>query len=493
VSEENWHEARLIPTSGISGAEEQERRATSALLAVMSAVREFGRGLTQPLGAPAGAVETYIEVPFLLGDKRCYPDGLIRVTRGSKSWTALVEVKTGTNELEATQLENYLDIAREHNFDGLITISNEIPPAAGQHPTKIDKRKLRKVAVHHFSWSQILAEAVMQKEHRGVADPDQAWILGELIRYLEHPRSGALEFDDMGAAWVGVRDAIAAGTLRATDKGAADVAARFDALLRYVSLRLGRTLGTEVVPVVNRREQADPTLRPAALVEILVKEGKLTGAIRIPNAVAPLHIELDLRAGRLTCHVDLDAPKEGRPSTRVNWLIRQLKAAPDTLRVEAFAAHARSGSAACLLKEVRDDAAALIQDPKKEIRSFRLAASTPLGSKRGRGRGGAIDSVLSGVDGFYGDVLQHLKAWTAAPPKMREVAEQPQGTAPVLVSTALSSQDGFEAAEPPVAAAAAPSEQEPFAPAINTTEMPGESDTSEASAERVYDVESAGD
>ena len=35
--EQTWHEARLIPTSGINGAEEQERRATSALLAVMTA------------------------------------------------------------------------------------------------------------------------------------------------------------------------------------------------------------------------------------------------------------------------------------------------------------------------------------------------------------------------------------------------------------------------------------------------------------------------
>ncbi|MCU1614451.1 MAG: stress response protein, partial [Frankiales bacterium] len=191
---------------------------------MITAVREFGRSLLQPLGAPAGNVQTFIEVPFLLGDKRCYPDGLIRVTRGQKSWTALVEVKTGTNQLQAEQLENYLDIARENGFDALLTISNEIPPIAGQHPTKLDKRKLRKVALFHLPWSQILAEAVMQKEHRGVADPDQAWILGELIRYLEHPRSGALEFEDMGPSWVAVRDAVGAGTLRASDKGAADVA-----------------------------------------------------------------------------------------------------------------------------------------------------------------------------------------------------------------------------------------------------------------------------
>jgi len=111
MPEDAWHAARLIPTSGISGAEEQERRATSALLAVMSAVREFSRALTQPLGAPAGPARTFIEVPFEHGDRQVFPDGLIRVTRGQRQWTALVEVKTGSNQLQAEQLEQYLDIA----------------------------------------------------------------------------------------------------------------------------------------------------------------------------------------------------------------------------------------------------------------------------------------------------------------------------------------------------------------------------------------------
>jgi hypothetical protein len=89
----------------------------------------------------------------MLGEKRCYPDGLIRVSRGARSWTALVEVKTGKSELEVPQLENYLDVAREQGFDALITISNEIPPVAGQHPTKVDKRKLGRVDLHHWSWT----------------------------------------------------------------------------------------------------------------------------------------------------------------------------------------------------------------------------------------------------------------------------------------------------------------------------------------------------
>lgn len=448
VAEEAWHEARLIPTSGINGAQEQERRATSAVLAVMSAVREFGRALTQPLGAPAGPVASYIEIPFELGNARCYPDGLIRVARGKRSWTALVEVKTSTNALEVQQLENYLDIAREQGFDALLTISNQVPAVAGQHPVKVDKRKLKKVALHHYSWTQVLSEAVMQKEHRGVADPDQAWILGELIRYLEHPRSGALEFDDMGASWVSVREAVSTGTLRATDASASEVAGRSDALLRYASLRLGRRLGTEVTPVLPRRDLGDPAGRTAALAASLASTGTLTGAVRIPNAVAPLHVTTDLRAGQVTCHVDVDAPKQGRPATRVNWLVRQLRQAPDSVRVEAFAAYSRGDAPAGLLGALRTDPAGLIGDGKQELRTFRVALSRNLGSKRGRGRGSYIDSVLDAVDEFYAEVLQHLKAWTAAPPRMREPVEKPPVSPASLASTAQSSQDGAEPTTP---------------------------------------------
>lgn len=165
----------------------------------------------------AGAVQTFIEVPFPVTDRKVYPDGVIRVRRGQKTWTALVEVKTGAATLDPGQLETYLDVARAQGFDALLTISNEIPPVLGRHPTTVDKRRTRTVALHHYSWSQVLTEAVVQREHRGVADPDQAWILGELIRYLEHERSGALEFDDMGRHWVTVRNAVLDGTLRPSD------------------------------------------------------------------------------------------------------------------------------------------------------------------------------------------------------------------------------------------------------------------------------------
>lgn len=445
VAEESWHEARLIPTSGINGAEEQERRATSALLAVLGAVKEFGRGFVKPFGAPAGNMECYIEVPFALGDRRLYPDGLIRVVRGSRSWTALVEVKTGPNRLAADQLEAYLDIARENGFDAVITISNEIPAIEGHHPTKVDKRKLRKVALHHVAWSQVLASAVLQKEFRGVADPDQAWILGELIRYLEHRKSGALEFDDMGESWVSVRDAVAAGTLRQSDKGVSEVIARFDALLRFASLGLGRQLGTEVVPVVSRKESADPASRAQAMTAILCQTGALSGSIRIPDTVGNLVVTADLRAGKVTCHVDVEAPREGRATTRVNWLVRQLKGAPDSIRVESFVHHGRGSAMAELLGTIRDDPASLVDESGREIRTFRVASTAPIGAKRGRGRGAFIDSILGAIDKFYAEVLGSLRAWSTAPPRLRPSDATSKGIdggiPSSLSSTDYSSQD----------------------------------------------------
>jgi hypothetical protein len=452
VSEESWRQARLIPTSGIDGADEQERRAASALLAVMTAVREFGRAVTEPLRAPAGPIEAYIEVPFALGHGRFILDGLIRVRRGrgQRAWTALVEVKTGPNTLLRGQLETYLELAREQGFDAVLTISNEIPPAPGEHPALPDQRRLKKVGLYHLSWLQVLSVAVAQKVHHGIADPDQAWILGELIRYLEHPRAGALEFRDMGPSWVPVREAVVAGTLRSSDRSAFEVSGYFEELLRYVSLRLGRQLGTDVTSALSRTDLANPAARTqtmaAYLAACLAGSGVLEGTIRIPETVAPIVVIADLRASQITCHVDLDAPREGLPTARGDWLLQQLRDAPDAVRVEARAAPHNGPGPAQLLQDLRVKPDLLSADPAMELHAFRVAMTIPMGVEPGREPGSFIGSLIAAVEGFYSDVVQNIKAWTAKPPKFRETPEPPQPEA--LASTALSSQDGPQRAGP---------------------------------------------
>lgn len=181
----------------------------------------------------------------------------------------------------------------------------------------------------------------------------------------------------MGASWVPVRDAVRNGTLRATDKGVHEVANRFDALLRFASLSLGRQLGTEVAPVLSRKELADPGLRTQSLVAELTTSGELAGAIRIPATVGDIVVAANLRAGTVTCTVDVDAPREGRPTTRINWLVRQLKNAPETVRVETRLAHQRGAGPTELLRTVRENPASISGDVGREIRSFQVSLALP--------------------------------------------------------------------------------------------------------------------
>lgn len=427
MSNGEWQAARLIPTSGISGQDEAERRATSALLAVMSAVKEFGAAVTKPLGAPAAWLQTYIEVPLTLDGKKVIPDGLIRAQRGSKSWTALVEVKTGDGQLQTEQIENYLDVARAEGFDAVLTISNHVPHAPGVQAVKVDGRKTRSVALHHLSWAEIITEATKQAIHRGVADPDQAWILAELIRYLQHQKSGANDFDDMGESWVPIRNAVENNTLRRTDAGLIETVQRWEQLLRFTALLLGRELGADVDVVRSRAEQADPNLRLSSQADELTSQGTMSGTIRIPDSIGDLGVVADLRAGRISVFVDIDAPKDGRPTTRVNWLLRQLTDAPPQLRVDSWVANSRT-SMSELLQDVREQPDKLIEDPKKELRRFRLTASAPLGGGRKVGKNSFVTSVLATVQSFYSDVAQTLQPWTPKAPQLptsgRSAAEE---------------------------------------------------------------------
>ena len=167
---EGWGHARLIPTFGIRNQQEQEKRATSCLLAVMHGVPEFGHALLKELDAPkAPAIETFAEVRFKdANGKTVIPDGAIVCRRGKKIWTCLVEVKTGSAQLKDEQVSAYLDIAKANQFDGVLTISgtprdlgvNRAPGEGGPSP--------QRPAVVASAW------------HRGpgqpASDPIAAWV-----------------------------------------------------------------------------------------------------------------------------------------------------------------------------------------------------------------------------------------------------------------------------------------------------------------------------
>ena len=413
--------ARLIPVSGIKGQTEAEDRATSALLAVLSVVRPFSVALLGPLGATrakSARVETFIQPVIELDDGTVRPDGLIRVSVGKRvSYEAFVETKTGTAKLDAAQINTYLDAARAAGVDAIVTISNEIAPAPGVHPTDgLRVRSNSKVAVHHLSWMLIMSEAVKEHTHRGVDDPEQAWILDELIRYMSHPKSGVLDFADMGDNWTGVRDGAVEGSLSRNSAEAVEVCQRWDQLLRVAALRLGTEIGSDVTEVIPRAHQQNPRLRNKEFVQSLCTDGTLTGVLRVPDAIADISVTADIRTSRVVLHATFAAPNDRTPRAAVVWLTKQLKSANGSLLVDAYARNAKHPVTASL-EELRDDPRNGLGPAKQMPARFQLRYSAPMGQgRRSTRKKGFIDSVIDAVIGFYGDVLQDLKPFVPSAP-----------------------------------------------------------------------------
>lgn len=426
---EGFQVARLIPVSGIANASEAEVRATSALLSVLTIVRDLSLAVTSPLGSSSArraTVEAFIETRFKLGDSGAVvrPDGLIQVTYGSSTWRALVEVKTGDNDLEAEQVNNYLAVAREQGIDAVITLSNQIG-VGGVHPC--DGVKLRansKVRLAHFSWTEILAFAVRAKVHRGVEDPEQAWILGELIRYLEHPSSGAMAFDDMGGNWVPVRDGAREGTLRRAGDDVREIVQRWEQLMRFAALKLGADIGVDVQHIVPK-SQSEVKARTGYLTDLIVGSGGLDGTLRIPGAAGTVTIAADLRARQISATSEIAAPQDRGNKARATWLVRQL--GPDTpngVVIEAWPRHARQPLTATLA-QAREDVSVLVDPEKRDTLRFRVVLRSEMGQHRKDGgrSPGFIQSVMALLRSLYRDVLQQVSPWVAPAPQTRAVAE----------------------------------------------------------------------
>lgn len=411
--------ARLIPVTGIKGALDQERRAASALLAVMQGVPELTIALLKDYGAIKGTVETYIEPEFKLGTKKVRPDGLIRITKGQKSWTALVEFKTGKNDLEIEQINQYLDIAKEHGFDALLTISNEVLDATGTHPTAgIDNRRLRSTSLIHLSWMEVITECIILSAHTGVQDSDRDWILKELIRFLQSDASGASEFNDMGPNWVTVRESIRDGSLKKPDDAALDIVSKFQNLMRYCAFTIAARSGVNATVVTSKSASADGRKFMLTEAQKLINDKQLSGVIKIPGAAADIHVIADIASGVTHCFFEISAPGDGRNKSRLNWLLRQYKEVPKEAKVLFSYKRARAFEAPLNLAPLKSGEIEAELDNSKELTSFKIDLVMTSGSKRGRGQGAFIDSVLDQMQICYGELLQPIKPWVAAAPKL---------------------------------------------------------------------------
>ncbi|MFC4034313.1 TerD family protein [Streptomyces polygonati] len=406
---DSWRPARLFPVGTLKSDHERETRATSVLLAVMAQVPEFGRRLTAGFGAPAGRMETFTEVPLRHGDAPRRPDGLIRVERAGKLWTALVETKTNGNALRQTQVQDYVDIAARRGYEAVITLSNDVAlEGSPLVEVRIDGRRKHKVALWHLSWAEVTHQAQMLIRHEGVGNAAHAWLLQELLLYLQHDNSGCHGFQNMGPAWVPVRNAIDNETLCEGDPRAVEVVESWERLIRQVCLRLGGELGQKVLPVQKARRGSDPHSRRAALADQLCRDGVLHAEVKIQDTPGVLALGADLRTGKLRTSIEIPAPEVGYPLSWVKRLVRQLADAPADVHVETMV-DGPAGGPRGTLERLRPEPADLLPRPPAAITGFRLSLFKGMGSTRGNAESGFIRSVDEAVDRFHATVVVALE------------------------------------------------------------------------------------
>ncbi|MGW4105826.1 TerD family protein [Streptomyces sp. NPDC004976] len=405
---DSWRQARLFPVSVLKSDRDREMRATSVLLSVMAQVPEFSRRLTAGFGAPAGRMETFTEVSLPHGDSPRRPDGVIRVERAGKLWTALVETKTNGNALKADQVQAYMDIAARRGYEAVITLTNDVAlEGSPLVDVKIDKRRKHKVALWHLSWAEVTYQAQMLIRHEGVGNAAHAWLLQELLHYLQHENSGCHGFQNMGPAWVPVRNGIDDETLCQGDARALEVVENWERLIRQVCLRLGGELGQKVLPVQRAKRGTDPKERRNRLADQLCLNGRLQAELRIDGTPGVLTVSADLRTGRLRTGIDVPAPEQGYPLSWAKRLVRRLAEAPADLHVETLV-DSEAGGPRGTLERLRPEPADLLPKDSAKITGFRLSLLKGMGSGRGNAESGFIRSVDDAVDRFYTTVVVHL-------------------------------------------------------------------------------------
>lgn len=433
--------ARLFP---VLAETSKEGRATSILLACLAHVKEFNRVVLGASGQRLGGtakVRTYTEIVVDRregGDIR--PDGLIVTERRKgQEWRAFVEAKIGTANLQADQIAAYVQLAKAAGVDAIITISNEFTSDPSIHPLASAVKRSGKVQLIHWSWMNLLTMADLLMSNDGVEDRDQRVILSELIRFLTHPSAGIRGFDSMPAAWADLIQRVGAGApVAPRDPDICEVVGAWHQEVRDLSLILSRQIGVAVAVRLSRTQASDPTARARADAAELAERLRLSVTLNVPDAAAPIDVALDLATRTIMVSMKLRAPEDRQSSkARVNWLLRQLKAAnPEHLHLRLHWPGS-GGPTQHALAAVLEDPDIALQDRKdRQVHSLEVVLSKPVGARFAQRRN-IITELEQTVPQFYDVIGQTLRAYQPPAPRIREERADPGAVSPAHLQEQL--------------------------------------------------------
>ncbi|MCG7605725.1 MULTISPECIES: hypothetical protein [unclassified Halomonas] len=354
---------------------------------------------------------------------------MITLNTGQKQWHALIEAKVGNDAVGEEQLLKYIKQAKEHGVNAVITITNQFVALPTHHPVPINKKHLRSVEIFHWSWTYIVTMAQLLLAQDKIESQDQRFILHEVVKYLEDPSSGKVGFTSMNPEWkTVVQSAFNNTKLNKNSEEVINTVSSWHQEQRELCLQMWPLVGEKVDIKLPRAHKNDPKQRLADDCEKLANDHNLTSTIAIPNAASDLYVTINLSKKSITCSMRLEAPKDKKSSSaKINWLTRQLpqneKNPP--IRIKAI----RKGQAMDTdkpLEEVRQYPTILDADnTDSQPVSFEVFTSYDLGTKFSGNRV-FIEQLEKIVPDFYRYAGQHLKAWVAPAPRVKQVEQDPE-------------------------------------------------------------------
>lgn len=422
---ERYRECRLIPAGSASNTENQVLSTFMSTLPVVSGWfnAAFAGGPSIRLGKQA-KIRCLTEVEFR--DKEfsdCRPDGLIVVTTGRTQWSALIEAKIRSNKLDAAQVEKYCKLAKKHKIDAVITISNELTTKPDHHFLNIPKTALRNLGLFHYSWASIMTNAQVLLGQQNVDDVEQIFILQELIKYFQHESAGISRFSQMSPAW---SDVVKTATLgESLPKSSPQVEAVVSDWLQEskdLVLTLSNLINERVELRISKNARSDLSIYQKEIAQRLVDQSALAACLDVPNCASPIDVDIFLRTRQIQISMTLQAPKDRKStSARINWLLRMMRESD----MEGYLVTATWPSVIPATTKAVEDlrkAPDAIQCANPSVAPVNLIVKYVIDDGRAfTGRKTFIQLVEHGLEKFYSDVGQYLKAWQPSPPKPKKI------------------------------------------------------------------------
>ena len=250
-------------------------------------------------------------------DKESRIDGVI-ITVVSKKIKEIIflEVKNGTNKIEKTQIEKYIDVAKKIGSKTLFTISNKFVEKSSDFPIIIDGNKKRNFNLFHFSWTYLetLAQLLLFENDENIEDEDQIEIMKEVLIFLTDPKSGTNGYNQMNDGWRDLHKAVKANDRGEIEKNLASALLSWNEEEKDMALLLSRNLGVLVKAKSSKNSEKS-----------LEKTKKVTSVLEIKDAASDIDILCDFTRETVKMEVDIKPPSDNKNKANITWIKDQVE------------------------------------------------------------------------------------------------------------------------------------------------------------------------